>query len=294
MRLEAKEPDGKIGMTLPHTVVKELQARLKAHVSKIKHKAERNKSQPITRAQESVRIITLNAESAKGKQEEINDLLSRERPDLICIQETRNSSGVGLRLPGYQLEESISVPGGGATGLAIAWRTSSQAIVKVVKREKAALAISLNTRSGKLHIINVHVPSLKGPRDETMKEICKTAQRLNAKGRRKIIVLGDWNMIPATAQNRCRKWGVEMHATEVPTEGTRFEVSRARSKRVLDYALSQTGGVIAGHRALENYCLSDHIPVEITAMIKIIKGEADGRIQYQRDRLQLAETQRRL
>lgn len=88
------------------------------------------------------------------------------------------------------------------------------------------------------------------------------------------LLVGDWNEIASKTSMRFLSKGVQVYTTDAPTKGR-------RTKRPIDYGLSNSPTVIEYQRTCYSWMISDHIPVEVSIkhVQKIVK---DSRLMFDR------------
>ena len=81
-------------------------------------------------------------------------------------------------------------------------------------------------------------------------------------------MLEDWNETPNNVKSQFERGGCEIFLNKCPTKSTRILRDRKRTNRTIDFAISNTDGIILSQKCRRNWCISDHLPVEVKINMK--------------------------
>ncbi|KAM0679760.1 hypothetical protein GINT2_002170 [Glugoides intestinalis] len=205
----------------------------------------------------SLRVVTLNINHLNNKLIELTELLYTDNPDIIQLQEThRTSMSARINWPGYDIIESHAKDERGFNGLITGIKRELYGQYTVDKMEDNCIEITLNDKEKeKLSLVNIYIPV-----DVKRKEYTDKAIRLLERNRRTIMI-GDWNtdkrqMKEITDKKNCKIYTASHEAT-----GSR-RVQGQITERLIDYSISNNENIIESEKHLDNWHVSDHIPVE--------------------------------
>lgn len=211
-------------------------------------------------------VFSLNINRRQGRIEELSLLLSRLKPDIICLQETHVRTDMRKTyIPGY-ITLDIPMHGDGL-GMVIGYRKGINISFNVVSSHPDLATFTVNTDGINVWLGNVYRSVTKV---ETTLATDRRVVKLGKKCERKrtLVMIGDWNQKPSLTVRRLAKENVHVYASFAPTKGTRI-VHRKRSNRVIDYAVSNEEGIIMRQSVKERWKISDHLPIVVTLRVKI-------------------------
>jgi exodeoxyribonuclease-3 len=156
---------------------------------------------PADTAAQALTITTWNVNSIRKRLESVLAWMEKNRPDVVCFQETKCTEDrfpwVGFASLGYR----VSVVGQKAyNGVAIASRVSQSdvGINPVLPRNPDARSIAATI--GPVHLLNVYVPhgdAPGGPRyDDKLKWFERLRKLIGSASPRPHVVCGDFNVAP--------------------------------------------------------------------------------------------------
>ncbi|EJW01356.1 hypothetical protein EDEG_04010, partial [Edhazardia aedis USNM 41457] len=199
-------------------------------------------------------ILTLNCNGLDTKVEEVNILLDRFRPDVVCLQETRrHSPAKHLFINGYNVVEHHAGPG---LGLLMGIRKSVSIAWHVHHSDENVMGVSMKCRNIGVVVCNVYRPH--GP--AAKHAISSMCRAFNSAKNRPTLATGDWNTKPKTLENVLRRKGVEAYVPKPSSRGTRVVRGR-RTTRPIDYTVTNLESVIKHQSVKSNWRISDHLPV---------------------------------
>ncbi|KAL6120633.1 hypothetical protein NUSPORA_02603 [Nucleospora cyclopteri] len=100
------------------------------------------------------------------------------------------------------------------------------------------------------------------------------------------MVVGDWNIEPPTLKKFLDRRGIDIHIDAVPGRGPRMDLTKGvRSKRVIDYAVSTTKGIIVKQKTLSYRLISYYICVMVTTSLISRTRSPYWMHVFQRDKL---------
>ena len=244
-------------------VLKALKALYGVKIRKLKMRYNEELKEKVKKIVKPITILTLNINNLKNKVEELSEHLNKFAPSIVCLQETRRKDITkGIRLFGYQVEEvPVSETG---LGLLIAVRKDSGLIPKVIKKAENYIIISVKNEATKLLVVNIYRHNKGAARKETMQDIVQCLNEYENKELiNGVILAGDWNSTPEEILRICERAHVKAFTNDVPTRGTRIKKNRRRTKKVVDFAISNKKGLINKQTCKRGWNLSDHIPILI-------------------------------
>lgn len=229
-------------------------------------------------------VLTLNINRMNGRKEELAVLLSRLKPDIICLQETHvGSSEKKTYIPGYI---TFEVPeGNDGLGLLVGYRKKSDLTIAVKKTDPNFVCFYAFVKGAKVMICNVY-RSLTRP--GILKKVDKQVVELAEQCEQNcpFIAVGDWNCQPDKTLRRFANGKAFVEASFAPTKGTRIMHGR-RSKRAIDYGIGNSELKIKDQSVKKKWCISDHLPVVVTLDIPVKDKEPKMRVIFDRTRLAL-------
>lgn len=202
-------------------------------------------------------VMTLNINGIKDKFNELLLLLQQRKPDIICLQETKKLvSDKRIHINGYIVHE---VPADGTgLGLVMGFRKDSEIPCNVVESSCDVILASINSN---IIIGNIYrSPNSERGKATTLKVVDIFNKYCNKSD---CLLAGDWNETPEVIINKLLKKGVQAYANYAPTKGTRVYQNRKRTKRPIDYGLSNNNQLISSQCTRYNWMISDHLPVEV-------------------------------
>lgn len=148
-------------------------------------------------------IATWNVNSVRSRIPRITDFLAAQRPDVLCMQETKvaDDSFPAEEFEGLGYEVAFA-GGGGYSGVATASRLPMKVMQRGFPDEPAEISRLLVTRIGRLPIVNTYVPQGKSADDPAFQGKLKFLARLRAffdaqwTPRSRLLWVGDLNVAP--------------------------------------------------------------------------------------------------
>ena len=203
-------------------------------------------------------IMTLNINGVKGKYAELQMLLERDRPDVVCLQETlRKASEKSLHLNGYIVNEVTADDTG--QGLLMGFRKDSGFQFHTIESSPDVMIASVKGLDSSLLIGNIYrSPSRKS---EVTGKVAEILKRYSSD--HQCLLVGDWNEIPKRITNSLKRAGADATATGAPCKGTRVRKNRRRTGRPIDFAISSSDNLILSQAVRRNWSISDHLPVVV-------------------------------
>lgn len=205
-------------------------------------------------------IISLNINGIKGKYNELMLMLEKRKPDIICLQETlRKETDKRLHINGYLVHEVPAVETG--LGLVIGFRRESGLKCNILESKYDSILALVKGKFSDLIVGNVYRSPNPEKNKVTTIRIADILKKHSIKT--DCILVGDWNEIPSKMTRKLLNNGVQVYTTHAPTKGTRIFTNRRRTKRPIDYGLSNLSTLIQSQKTRYNWMISDHLPVEI-------------------------------
>lgn len=204
-------------------------------------------------------VMTLNINGIKSKYNELMLLLQQRKPDIICLQETKKLvTDKRIHINGYLIHE---VPASGiGLGLVMGFRKDSGLSCNVIESHDDIIISSIKGMNSNIIVGNVY----RSPNPIKMKETTlRVVDNLNKYSNNNCLLTGDWNEIPRVLTKKLLKKGIQVYTNDAPTKGTRLYQNRKRTKRPIDYGLSNNHHMIASQQCRYNWMISDHLPVEV-------------------------------
>jgi exonuclease III len=217
----------------------------------------------------------------KDKRITVRNVIRSEKPDIICLQETKldNFNEVLLRqIVGGRYQDKIHVDAQGtAGGILLSWKKSIFALQsQEVYQNSITVELSFKLNSSKIQITGVYGPSTGGNREDFLQQL-RMAKLMN---RIPWLICGDFNLVLAAEERSTnRLTGVdrefrrlvnELSLIDLPLQGRRFTWSNARENvifvrldRFLVSQLWNTTFSAGSQKALANTS-SDHCPIMYT------------------------------
>jgi exonuclease III len=245
---------------------------------------ENNKSKEVP---DNMTVMSININSIEHKVEELNEILKRDKPTIVCVQETRRKDSFKkLYIPGYEIVEVLVNPETSSRGLVMGVRKDSGWLVKVLKADDDIILISATSRKNKVIIGNCYVNNGTQKKKKNLVEVNRIIQKY--KDNTKIagtVLIGDWNTTPEKLVGLIKKLGNTIHTQTVPKKGTRINSKCRRTKRCIDFAISDREDLITKHRTKRGVRLSDHIPVIVTINLQSVTKPVIKTVTLDRARL---------
>lgn len=158
--------------------------------------------------------MTLNINGIKGKFYELSMLLERQKPDIICLQETKVlETDKRIHINGYITHEVPASDAG--LGLLMGFRKDSNLDVKIVESSPDVILASVN---GRTLIGNVY----RSPRSGVGVATASKVVDILSKYPDKCLLVGDWNETSKVLKTRLLRKGIQVHTTDAPVRGTRL------------------------------------------------------------------------
>ncbi|PVU94708.1 hypothetical protein BB561_002341, partial [Smittium simulii] len=204
------------------------------------------------------KLMTYNIQSVYNKVEEVELILQKASPTVLCLQETHLSQKTSLlRLSGYTCVESKKKFNKSRS----AWDISE------LRSEYSWMTVKITSKlaSGakeKIIVVNIHTPHLSSHKNRMKKEIQEYLQNLiKKKSDKKIILAGDFNMDPKKTINWINKMGIGLTRTSVNNAlGSRMKGTAIG--RMIDHICSvNLHFQFIGASVIKNVDISDHFPV---------------------------------
>ena len=230
---------------------------------------------------EGVSMMSLNINGAYAKREELVDLLEREKPDIVGLQETLcKEGGLPLRIPGYVLLESKMLPStDGSRGLALMVRKDAGISLSEISASPHTLTGCLEWKGsdGRKHVVSVtnsYISQNRIARECALRRVIAAIGTAKRGGFEEAYILGDWNSTPVQLYTRLKNLGLTVNQLlalkNLPT--TRNVVSGTSSQRCIDYILPTLGdgSVSDRQKRLRSWAGSDHYPVVLKTNSKAV------------------------
>ncbi len=242
-----------------------LRNKFKAEVRQLKGEVDPNWSPPEYKPLRNISVMTLNINNLGKKLIELQMLIERTLPTIICLQETRRGPGrKKLYLPGYRISEVPADPDTGGVGLLIGVRADANLIVRMISTSTGRMTAIVTAKEGSLLLMNIYGKANSQLWKQTALEIAKDLESVvNKETFIGAIAVGDWNRSPEDIEKCLRKLGTQVFIESCPKFGTRLNSGRRRTKRPIDFGASTTPGLISEHKVIRWACISDHLPVVV-------------------------------
>ena len=256
-----------IRLSISHTVNSETKERalrslktfLRLKIKKLKMRPNFGLIKRVKPDTSQVSILTFNINNLKNKVEELDWHLQKEKPTIVCLQETRRPN-IDRRVyfNGYSVDE-IPV-GETGLGLLIGVRKDLDLSPKIITKTENIIAVSVNTTSGKLVVINVYRANSGPARKQAVAEVTEIFSKYENKDCQ-VVAVGDWNSSPEEVMRQLKKANIPIFADNVPSKGTRIKKNRRRTKKVIDFGVSSKEGLIISQTRRRKWNISDHVPI---------------------------------
>lgn len=210
------------------------------------------------------KVIAWNARSIVNKRGELQTLVERFGPDVLCINETwRSERNFPILVRKYAVFESIKTEGPGKLGVAIVIKKElmPQQVGKVSPYYVAAQA----TIKGEEWIfMSIYLPTRSTKLKAVATETVERAVREFIDSKMRVMVIGDWNMTIEKMDKLIVKWRLPLK--RVLCLPNMSPISRVGSNKwsAIDHCLvSQSCEGIAHLKVHTDFCGSDHWPIEV-------------------------------
>ncbi|KAM0679651.1 hypothetical protein GINT2_002283 [Glugoides intestinalis] len=227
-----------------------------------------------------LKIITLNINHLANKVIEITELLYMDNPDVLQLQEThRTEQSPRINWPGYDVIESFAYDERGFNGLITAVKTELYGLYTVNKIEENLIELTFNDiMKNKLTLINIYIPV-----DMKYKPyLHKIIKLLDTK--RQIVIIGDWNTDKNQLKAELSNQRTQTYVMENKIPGSR-RVQGILTQRMIDYSVSNAKYIVTNERHLEDWAVSDHIPVETILTWKNKEIQKEDTLYFDRQKL---------
>ena len=176
--------------------------------------------------------MTLDINGIAGKLEELHVLLEIDKPDVICLQETKRvATGSKLHINGYNIYEVPSE--GTGLGLLIGFRKGSGLQFHIIESNKDAIIASIKGSNTKAIVGNIYrSPSRKSEANHMIANILRKHSKED-----NLLLVGDWNETPSVMTNILRRLGTEVWSSDAPAKGTRINKRKKITKGQLTLVL---------------------------------------------------------
>ena len=225
----------------------------------------------------NLQILSLNINGIKSKYYELALMLQRLKPDIICLQETKIK---GLKkkthINGYVIHE---VPAGGTSrGLLMGFRNGSNIDFKIIESRYDVILASINDNA---IVGNIYRSTNSGTSKLTTQKVVDILKTEKSE----CLLVGDWNETPSVMERKLSKKGIQVYTTGAPIRGTRIYRNRKRTKRAIDYGLSNCDRLINSQKVRYNWNISDHLPVEVNISLNCFKKSNEKKLIFDRKKL---------
>lgn len=247
------------GVETRNKVLKSLKYLNSLKIKKLKMRPNNSLKNKDKEHTEELSILTLNINNLKNKVEELDWHLQREKPAIVCLQETgRQNTDRKIFFSGYSVDE---VPvGDTGLGLLIGVRKNIDLVPKVILKTENVMAFSIKTIKSKMIVINLYRPPRGPERKQALIAVSDIFRKYEEKDY-KIVAVGDWNSTPQEVSRQLEKALVNCFTEQVPTKGTRIRKSRRRTSRVIDFGISNQTSLIKSQTRRRKWNMSDHVPI---------------------------------
>jgi exonuclease III len=228
----------------------------------------------------NVHVLSLNINGIRNKLEELHYLLSKKKPDIICIQETKRTiHEKKIFLKGYNSYESQSDSIG--LGMLIAVKTSSMLTMEILESDQDFILATVKGQGIHCKILNIYRSHDAVRRKKTMEKVFNT---VNTAGDKEILLVGDWNGTPDMMIKSLSNKGANIFGAGTPTRGTRISRRRRISRKPIDFALANNPALVAKQTVLRRWRLSDHFPVLIELNHQILWKRPEKKVIFDKTR----------
>ena len=205
------------------------------------------------------KVMTLNINGITGKLEELQMLLERNKPDVICLQETKRVvNGKKLHINGYIIYEVPAEDSG--LGLLMGLRNGSGLQFHILESNRDAIVASIRGRDASVVLGNIYrSPSRKSEANHLVANMLRKYSKES-----NFLLVGDWNETPDVMTRVLNRLGIDVWSNNAPTKGTRIMKNRKRTKRPIDFGISSHDHLIISQKVSRKWMLSDHLPVMVS------------------------------
>jgi Reverse transcriptase (RNA-dependent DNA polymerase) len=211
------------------------------------------------------KVCTLNINHLKNKKIDLEVLLRRENPLLMCLQETWITEGYTPKFSGfngfYQFAQCKNLPG----LCTIVNRNDGIGSCLLRSFDNILItAVDFLTEEGWLRIcvFNIYVPNGKRWRDAIMLKVIEEIRKVKIKGRfDEIILAGDFNMTGKSLKKYLNNAGLYVELKNNRMKGSRLSSSGALNSRVIDHIVRINTQDGLKCSISKHWKLSDHLMV---------------------------------
>ncbi|KAK6089396.1 hypothetical protein P3W45_001642 [Vairimorpha bombi] len=215
---------------------------------------------------EEIRFMTLNINRIMNKTMELNLLLNKEFPTVLCIQETWKNDKSNFRIPRYNCHEFNN----GSElnrGLITLVKKSSSIRSYIVNRGEFNLCSCIEIQQEdykwkKMLIINNYIPHKNKEMKRALSETIDVI--LEAKNRKiydEIVVMGDFNLVPEALARKLQAKGLSVDLRYNKVKGTRIGPDERVTSRRIDYIFRIIEQDNVKMKICLKWFLSDHLIV---------------------------------
>lgn len=178
--------------------------------------------------------ISLNCDGLMRKRYEIKELIRVEKPDILCLQETkRTPKGMNFIVYGYKCIEQFATEKISENRLITLVKEKLKYKIKVIKMEHFMIGIRLEENNKESPgVFNTYRPKQGAESVETLNKVHGLlAERI------KVICIGDWNTDRDEMMNELGDTCISIQMNENDSEGSR-EVRGIENNRVIDCSIT--------------------------------------------------------
>ncbi|WUR03044.1 reverse transcriptase [Vairimorpha necatrix] len=192
----------------------------------------------IKEIREKIKLLSLNINHLSHKREELEFLLKKEKPEIMCLQETWRQSNRSLRLEKYTAVETPS-SGKNKPGLITLVRNTGAIRCSKKGTDSNILQTVVEFRSEgkwiKYLILNVYIPQDRDLKREVLARLLSLLEKEKFRNYySEIIVMGDMNMQSSSLKKKLVVIGLPVTMKYNSKDGTRILKDGKRSKRKID------------------------------------------------------------
>jgi exonuclease III len=227
-------------------------------------------------------ILSLNINGINNKIEELNLLLNRYNPDVVCIQETkRRGYEKRLFLNSYSV---IEVPAeNNSLGMLLGVKKKTNIEIRVIENSADLIIVEARGKKTNMIVGNVYRSHNAARRNLTMQKACQVLKNYENK---KIVMVGDWNATPDMMNKFFVKKNINVFLDTAPIKGTRISRNRHTSRRAVDFGIANMPNLITAQSVKRGWRLSDHFPVLVKLSMEITHKDNQLREVFDRQKLQ--------